>query len=202
MATLLDLIQEWASLSEARTLARGVLSDSDNARWHELKSFYELLMAQQGFCAHPAGRYSAHEIRRTVGARARLRVHAEIDTIAVNSSDTHVVRISNVSCGGVLLLSGAQWGSDPALLLHIDSFSRRGDVPPVVSQVVWSADAGSEHGDFRYRLGVQFLELGPKESTMLDDRVVDGLETKLLSLLRDALSRDFIEREGLVLLGG
>ena len=189
-------------MSEVRTLAGGALSDSDNARWHELKSFYELLMAQQGFCAHPAGRYSAHEIRRTVGTRARLRVHAEIDTIAVNSSDTHVVRISNVSCGGVLLLSGAQGGSDPALLLHIDSFSRRGDVPPVISQVVWSADSGSEHGDFRYRLGVQFLELGSKESTMLDDRVVESLETKLLSLPRDALSREFIEREGLVLLGG
>ncbi len=107
MTRLLDMIQEWASLDEAKTVNGGVLPGSDETRWHELRDFYQLLMDQRGLCSHPVCRYSAHEIRQTVAARLRLRVRAEIDTIAENRSDAHAVRIGNLSCGGVLLLSDA-----------------------------------------------------------------------------------------------
>lgn len=46
---------------------------------------------------------------------------------------------------------------------------------------------------------MEFQELGPKEKRSLDDYVVHSLESKLLSLSRDALEREFIEREGLTL---
>ena len=66
MKTLLHLIQEWADLSEAKTLAGGVLPPDDEARWNELREFYELLMTQDGLSANPVARHSAAEIRSAV----------------------------------------------------------------------------------------------------------------------------------------
>ena len=62
---------------------------------------------------------------------------------------------------------------------------------------MWSADSGAGNGTFRYRMGVQFAGLGTKEEETLDAYVVDSLETKLLSVSRDSLPSDFVQREGL-----
>ncbi len=199
MATLLDLIQEWASLNEAKTMAGGVLPESDEIRWREMRDFYELLMAQEGFCAVPAARHTAHEIRQTVASRERLRISAEVDTIAVKSSNAQAVRIGNLSCGGALLLSDVGWDLGSAILVHLSTFSRSGDLPPTNAQIAWNADSGVKNGAYRYRMGVQFLELGPKEKTILDEWVVESLESKLRSLSKDVLDREFIAREGLAI---
>ncbi len=66
MKTLLDLIQEFAVLNEAKTLAKGVLPPDSEERWQELKEFYDLLMAQEDYCERPASRYSAEEIRQSI----------------------------------------------------------------------------------------------------------------------------------------
>ena len=199
MATLLDLIQELGSLNEAKTSAGGVLPESQESRWRELRDFYEFLMAQEGVSTHAAARYSASEIRKTVAARSRLRVQTEIETVAVKSSVVHVVRIGNLSRGGVLLRGDAGLGVGTAILLHLPSLFRNDDLQPSGGQVVWDADSGSTNDSFRYSMGVEFQELGPKEKRSLDDYVVHSLESKLLSLSRDAHEREFIEREGLTL---
>ena len=73
MKTLLDLIQEFAVLNEAKTLARGVLPPDSEERWRELKKFYDLLMVQEDYCERPACRCSIEEIRQGISARVRLR---------------------------------------------------------------------------------------------------------------------------------
>ena len=197
MKTLLDLIQEWAVLSEAKTLAGGVLPRDDEARWNELREFYELLMAQDGLSAHPVARYSAAEIRNAVSTRARLRVRTDLEIMVMKESEVHFARIGNLSCGGVLLLSDSGFDVGTRVLLHLANVSRGTEVIPTNGDIVWSADSGAGNGTFRYRMGVQFAGLSAKEEEMLDAYVVDCLETKLLSVSRDSLPADFVQREGL-----
>ena len=78
-----------------------------------------------------------------------------------------------------------------------DHVSRGAEVLPTRGDIVWSAESGKQNGTFRYRMGVQFAGLGEKEEQSLDAYVVDSLETKLLSLSRDTLSSEFVEREQL-----
>ena len=197
MATLLDLIQEWAALNEAKTDAGGVLPPQGEARWNELRTFYELLMAQDGLCAQPAARYSASEIRESVANRSRLRVRTDLEIVVMRDDEVHFARVGNLSCGGVLLLSdsGFEIGSD--VLLHLANVSRGAEVLPTHGDIVWSEESEKANRTFRCRMGVQFAGLGEKEEQSLDAYVVDSLETKLLSLPRDTLSSEFVEREQL-----
>jgi Tfp pilus assembly protein PilZ len=197
MTTLLDLIQEWASLNEAKTEAGGVLPPKDEERWNELREFYELLMEQDGLCAQPLARYSASQIRRAISNRSRLRVRTDLEIVVMKDSEVHFARVGNLSCGGVLLLSDSGFETGTQVLLHLANVSRGAEVLPTRGDIVWSADSGSTNGTFRYRMGVQFADLGEKEERSLDAYVVDSLETKLLSLSRDALPKELVEREGL-----
>ncbi|GMR22614.1 MAG: hypothetical protein BMS9Abin37_0976 [Acidobacteriota bacterium] len=199
MKTLLDLIQEWAALNEAKTLAGGVLPPDDEARWNELREFYELLMAQGGLSAHPVARYSAAEIRNAVTKRSRLRVHTDLEIVVEKESEVHFARVGNLSCGGALLLSDSGFGLGTGVALHLANVSRGAEVIPTNGAIVWSVDSGSGSGTFRYRMGVQFAGLGAKEEERLDAYVVDSLETKLLSVARDSLPADFVAREHLAL---
>lgn len=197
MTTLLDLIQEWAVVNEAKTEAGGVLPASEEERWIELRDFYDLLMAQDGLCPQPVARYTASEIRRKVSKRSRLRVRTDLEIVVMKSSEVHLARVGNLSCGGVLLLTDTGFEVGSEVLLQLANVSRGAEVLPTRGKVVWSADSGSGNGTFRYRMGVQFADLGEREERSLDAYVVDSLETKLLSLSREALPNELVTREDL-----
>ena len=198
MTTLLDLIQEWASLNATKILAGGMLPEPGEARWSELKEFYEFLMGQDGLCPQPAARYSVDEIRQTVSSRSRLRVRTDLEILVMKNAEAHTARVGNLSCGGVLLLSDSGYGVGTAALLNLPTVSRGMGIMPTEGAIVWNVDSGSSDGTFRYRVGVQFAGLGQKEEKILDDYIVDSLEMKLRSLSRDALTSSiFIERENL-----
>jgi hypothetical protein len=197
--TLLDLIQEYATLSEAKTLAGGVLPPESENRWSELNKFYDLLMLQDGYCAQPASRFTADNIRQTVSTRSRLRVHTDMEIVVIRESDYHRARVGNLSCGGVLLLCDSLLDIASRVTLNLANITRGEGVVPADGDVVWLADRGSTNGTFRYRMGLSFIDLGQSGQQRLDTLVVDSLENKLLSLSRDALDAEFVRREQLVL---
>ena len=93
--TLLDLIQEFAALNESKTLSNGLLSRKGEARWKELRDFYETLMVQDRLCPEPASRFSTAEIRETVVNRGRLRVRTDLETVVDLDADLHHARVGN-----------------------------------------------------------------------------------------------------------
>jgi len=197
--TLLDLIQEYATLNEAKTLARGVLPPAKEARWLELKRFYDMLMAQDGLAREPASRYTAVQIRELVSARARLRVQTDLEIVVAQESEYHRARVGNLSRGGVLLHCDHGFEVDTSLTLHMANVARDESVLPTEGRVAWRSEGSRTNDSFRYRLGVQFRGLGAEEERTLDSFVVDSLETKLLCLGRDSLDPDFLRRESLAL---
>ena len=199
MKTLLDLIQEFATLNEAKTLSRGVLPKAQETRWIELKRFYDMLMAQDGLAREPAGRFTADQIRERVAARGRLRVQTDLEIVVAQESEYHRARVGNLSRGGVLLHCDHGFEIDSSLTLHIANVSRDESVLPTGGRVAWRTEGGQTNESFRYRMGVEFQGLGPEEERTLDTFVVDSLETKLLCLGRSSLDADFMRRERLSL---
>jgi len=197
--TLLDLIQEYATLNEAKTLARGVLPKPQETRWLELKRFYDMLMAQDGLAREPASRYTAVQIRDLVSARARLRVQTDLEIVVAQESEYHRARVGNLSRGGVLLHCDHGFEVDTSLTLHMANVARDESVLPTEGRIAWRSEGSRTNESFRYRLGVQFRGLGPEEERTLDSFVVDSLETKLLCLGRESLDPDFLRKERLAL---
>jgi hypothetical protein len=199
MRTLLDVIQEWAALNDAKTVAGGTLPDADEERWEELKSFYELLMVQEGLCDKPASRFSADEIRQTVTTRARLRVNTDMEVVVDKNGTVDRAKVGNLSCGGVLLLCDTPFAEANGLTVYLANVTRGAGVLPTESEIVWLADQGTSDMTFRYKMGARFLDLGHTERRSLDNFVVDSLQNKLLSLSRDALDPEFLRREQILL---
>lgn len=199
MRTLLDLIQEYAVLSDAKTLAGGILPPEDEKRLAELKPFYDLLMAQQGLHPHPASRFTAADIRKVVTTRGRLRVNTDLEIVVVKNETVERARVDNLSCGGVLLFCDTLFGQGNGLTLHLANLARGAGTMATDSEVVWSADQGGSDITFRYKLGIRFLSLQESELESLDSFVVDSLENKLLSLGRDTLDPVFLSREQITL---
>jgi hypothetical protein len=195
MRTLLDLIQEFAILNDAKTLADGILPPDQEERWAELKVFYDLLMAQDGLCENPASRFSAEDIRRTVTCRRRLRVRTDMEIVVELNSDVHSVRVGNLSCGGVLLLGDASLEAGSPLTLYLVNLSRGESILPASGEVVWIADRGETTETYRYRMGIRFVSIDESALTSLDSFVVDSLENQLLSLDRGRLDPQFLDRE-------
>lgn len=199
MRTLLDLIQEYAALNEAKTLARGVLPKAQETRWLELKRFYDMLMAQDGLARDPASRFTAVQIRELVSARERLRVQTDLEIVVAQESEYHRARVGNLSRGGVLLHCDQGFDIDTSLTLHMANVARDESVLPTEGRVAWRSEGSLTKDSFRYRLGIQFKDLGPDEERTLDSFVVDSLETKLLCLGRESLDPEFMRREHLAL---
>ena len=199
MRTLLDVIQEWAALNDAKTVAGGTLPPPDEKRWEELKSFYDLLLAQEGLCDKPASRFSADDIRNTVTTRDRLRVNTDMEVVVNKNGTVERAQVGNLSCGGVLLFCNTPFEKGNGLTIHLANVTRGAGVLPAEGEIVWLADQGSSDMTFRYKLGARFLDLGYTERNSLDYFVVDSLENKLLSLSRDALDPEFLRREQIIL---
>jgi hypothetical protein len=197
--TLLDLIQEYAALNEAKTLARGALPPAQEGRWLELKRFYDMLMAQNGVAREPAGRFTAVQIRDRVAARARLRVQTDLEIVVAQESEYHRARVGNLSRGGVLLHCDHGFEVESGLTLHMANVARDESVLPTEGRVAWRSEGNRTSDSFRYRLGVEFRGLGPDEERTLDSFVVDSLETKLLCLGRESLDPEFMRKEQLAL---
>jgi hypothetical protein len=200
MRTLLDLIQEFAVLNEAKTLARGVLPPDDERRWQELKRFYDLLMSQRGYCDKPASRFTPAQIREKVSARFRLRVTTDMEIIVESYSFFMSAQVGNLSCGGALLLSDTSLEIGTRVTLHLTDITRIDGVLPTRGEVVWQADQGVALGRRRYRVGVRFTDLENEIRTRLDGFVVEALESQILSLPTHMLDSKFIHKEKLILL--
>jgi len=199
MRSLLDLIQEYAQLNEAKTVAGGALTPNLETRWVELKRFYDLLMAQDGLAREPASRHTASEIRQRIASRSRLRVHTDLEIVVVHRGDYHSARVGNLSCGGVLLFCDQLFEVDDELVLHMANVCRGESVLPTPGRVVWRRELGRASATFRYRIGARFLDLAAADERKLDSFVVDSLETKLLCLGKESLDPDFVRRERLSL---
>ena len=196
MKTLLDLIQEFAVLNDAKTLGGGILSPPEEQRWRELRDFYDILMVQEGSREQPVARFSADEIRQHVSSRIRLRVRTDMEVSVQHETGSLSCRVGNLSCGGALLLCNSSLDVGSRVTLRLNHIERREGVLWVQGDVVWQR-SGSPDSDPRYQMGIRFVGLEKNDWTKLDSFVVENIEHRILSLRENALQPEFVQREQL-----
>ena len=196
MKTLLDLIQEFAVLNDAKTLGGGSLPQAEEQRWRELRDFYDILMMQKGIRDQPVARFSADEIRQRISSRIRLRVRTDMEVLVQHETELLSCRIGNLSCGGALLVCDSFLDVGSRVTLRLNHIERREGVLWVQGDVVWK-HSGSPDSDPRYQMGIRFVSLEKNDWAKLDSFVVENIEHRILSLRADALNPDFVQREKL-----
>lgn len=198
MKTVLDLIQEFAVLDEAKTLSGGILPGDSEKRWSELKVFYRLLMGQEGLSSESTRRYTPRDIRRTVTARKRLRVNIDMETVIIHEGQHYRCRVANLSRGGLLIMCEKVFDVASRLTVHLPVTSQD-QLMALTAEVVWCSDQGKVMGKDRYRMGVRLLDVDVSKESSLDSLVVQSIERQLLSFAPSLLDTDFVLRERLQL---
>jgi uncharacterized protein (TIGR02266 family) len=199
MKTVLDLIGEFATLNDVKVRCGGALPPGSEQRWEELKSFYDLLMAQNGLSRRPVTkRFSTSDIRDQVRSRDRLRVPVELDMIMNKDDDYVTVQVINLSRGGVFLASEKLFPVGTHLTLYLaNSYGGSDAMFEAKGEVVWVSEFGIEETDLPKGMGVRFLGDQDEVRHQLDSFVLETLEIRLSGVDANSLTPDFVAREKL-----
>jgi uncharacterized protein (TIGR02266 family) len=199
MKTVLDLIGEFATLNDAKVRHGGTLPPEPEHRWEELKSFYDLLMAQNGLAKRPVTkRFSTSDIQKSVTSRERLRVPVELDMIINVNGDYQTVQVINVSRGGVFLASDKPCAVGTRMTLFIANAYGGGDgMFEAQGEVVWVSEFGIAESELPRGMGVHFVENREEVRRQLDAFVLETLEMRLSGVDANSLTPDFIDKEKL-----
>jgi uncharacterized protein (TIGR02266 family) len=201
MKTRLDLIGEFATLNDAKVRCGGTLPPDSERRWEELKSFYDLLLDQNGLARRPVTkRFSATDIRKHVKSRDRLRVPIELDMILKKDDDFVTVQVINISRGGVFLAADALYPVGTRLTLYVaNSYGGSEAMFEAEGEVVWVSEYGIEESELPRGMGVRFFGDQDEVRHQLDSFVLETLELRLSGIDANALAPDFVAREKLEL---
>jgi uncharacterized protein (TIGR02266 family) len=198
MKTILDLLREFSTLSEAR-FKKGKLSPQSEKRWSELKDFYSRLTAENGISRGTCTRrFAVSEIREHLQRRQHLRVPITMDIVFEHDGQFSSGRVTNLSCGGLFLAADTVLEEDAKLILYLANVGRGMDaVMTVEGEVAWSRNDGGDHRPTG--MGIRFVNLPEDVQRQLDSYVLETLEKHLCGLGPDVLDPEFLERENIEL---
>lgn len=197
MKTVLDLIGEFAALNDSKVRKGGTLPAEQEHRWEELKSFYDLLMSQNGFSKRPVTRsFSTANIQKRVTSRERLRVPVELDMIMRVGGVYQTVQVVNVSQSGVFLASDKPYPAGTRMTLYIANAYREGERTfEAEGEVVWTSGSGLADSELPRGMGVRFIGDQHEVRRQLDALLLETLEMRLSGVDANSLTLDFIDRE-------
>jgi Tfp pilus assembly protein PilZ len=164
-----------------------------------LKNFYDLLMAQEGYCERPASRHSVEEIRQSLASRERLRVRTEMWAIVQRETEYISGSVGNLSCGGVLMKCDTAFDVGTRLTLHLTNIERGEETVVIHGDVVWLTNGGAAENGPRYKMGLSFSTLDDDIRNKLDTFIVENIEKRLLSLPVNKIEPEFLRREQIAL---
>jgi hypothetical protein len=177
---VLDLLEEFGTLNDAKIESGGSLAPTEELRWRELKEFYDRLMtispAQKGLDRR---RFLAYDIRDQVKHRGRLRVRTDMDVFFKYQDAYLSSRVVNVSRGGVFMGSKILLTKGSRINLYWPNLgSDYEELFETEGEVAW-ATPGAPKSDLPRGMGVRFCEMKRAAQEQLDAFVVDSLEEQM-----------------------
>lgn len=197
MKTVLDLVGEFAALSDAKVQFGGRLPPEDEKRFRDLKEFYDLLMAHTGIASRPVSRrFSARDVLEKVRYRERLRVPLETEMIFKVEQELHAGFAVNVSRGGVFLSSELLLPPRSPLTVFLASpDSANQALLETEAKVAWVAERGVTEAMLPRGMGVYFTEKRGLIERYLDAMVIDALVHHLSGVDANALAPELVVSE-------
>ncbi|MGH9460154.1 MAG: PilZ domain-containing protein [Vicinamibacteria bacterium] len=184
MSTVLDLIGEFGTLNDTKLRVGGTLPPEDEARWTELKRFYELLMSREGLpAAGEMPRFTAEDIRACLSDRERIRVPVEAPIVFEHEGRHYTARVVNLSKSGVFIASEALLPTGSILTLYLASIgSRDQELLEAKGVVAWSSKQGVPEADLPRGMGVRFVDFPREAQEKVDAYVVETIARRLSGL--------------------
>jgi hypothetical protein len=197
MKTILDLIAEFAVLNDAKVRSSGALPPVEEARFRELKGFYDLIMANTGVAPrNVTRRFSAEDVLEKVTARERLRVPIESEMIFEVGGELNAGLVVNLSRGGIFLSARALLPVESRMTMYLatpDAVNHALIETP--AQVVWATERGISESLLPSGMGLSFVDKKGLVERYLDAMVIDALVRHLSGVDANALAPDFVEKE-------
>jgi len=182
MKSVLDLIREFGTLSDAKVSAGGRLPPPEEKRWEELKAFYDLLMSQNSLpLGREVARFSASDIRQRVTSRERLRVPAERYAVLQHEGECHTVLLVNVSRGGVFVASDLLFEIGSRVTLYFTNIGNE-KLVELQGEIVWRTEQGIAAAHLPRGMGVRFVNFSPDDQKELDALVIETIQKRLSGL--------------------
>ena len=103
---VLDLLEEFCKLNDARMESRGRLPRRSELRWRELKVLYDKLMSRSSETKdHKAPNFVVDDVRKRLSHRGRLRVPTSMEVFFRYRGTYFSSRLVNLSRGGLFMSS-------------------------------------------------------------------------------------------------
>lgn len=199
MKTVLDLIREFSSLNDEKAANGGTLPPAFEERWGELKSFYNLVLAENGYVIRPVTRRNGRPGSQRLLSRGDLRVPAEMELFFQFKGEYYTGTLLNVSRGGAFLAAKELFPLGSRLVLHLSNIS--GGMEPLLEatgEAVWVTATGIPELDLPRGMGLQFLDY-EKVEQKLATFVLETLEKRFSRVDPSAVDPEFARREELAL---
>jgi hypothetical protein len=177
---ILDLLEEFCRLDDAKTKSRGLLPAPSESRWRDLKALYDRLMSRQVQKESSATpQFAPDDIRQRVKHRKRLRIRMGIEAFFRYEDDFLPSRLVNLSRGGLFLGSSVLLDKGSLITLYLPNLvSDYGELFETQGEVVWATRGIPESGLPR-GMGVRFREISGIAAEQLDSYIIQSLQKQL-----------------------
>ena len=197
MKTVLDLIREFSSLTDEKAANGGKLLPAFEARWNELRAFYELVLAENGYVIRPVTRRGEAPPEGRFLSRSFLRVPAEMELFFQFKGEYYTGQLLNLGRGGAFLASETLFPLGSRLVMHLSNIAGgREALLEATGEVMWSAETRVAESDLPRGMGIQFIE-PHKVERKLETFVLETLERRFSRVDPNAVDPEFVRREQL-----
>jgi hypothetical protein len=177
---ILDLLEEFSRLNDAKTQSKGRLPRISETRWRDLKALYDRLMSRQVQKeSENDPQIASADIRERIRHRERLRVRADMETFFRYRDDFLPSRLVNLSRGGLFLSSKVLLDEGSQITLYLPNLgSDYGELFETHGEVVWTT-RGIPAAGLPRGMGIRFLSVNGIASEQLDSYIIEALRKRL-----------------------
>ena len=179
MKNILDLLEEFGKLNDAKVDANGYLPPKSELRWRELRTLYDGIMSPVGSGNLPLPSFHIDQVRRRLKHRGRLRVRADMEAFFRYKDMYLSSRLVNMSRGGLFLGSNVLLDRGIRITVYLPNLAESyGDLFETKTEVAWTNREQSQVGLPR-GMGVSFRDIGGKAATQLDSYIVETISERI-----------------------
>lgn len=181
--TVLDLLQKYGDLNDAKIRGGGKLLPEDEERWEELKVVYDLLMFHSVLASENASaQFAPAEIRETLADETRIRVPVEAYAMVEHEGGAFDANVVNLSRGGVFLASDTLREAGSRLTIYLVGLCEGddpGDVLELTGEVVWCNEEGIPEARIQRGMGIRLVDLSEETGARLESLVFKTIAKRL-----------------------
>jgi hypothetical protein len=177
---VLDLLEEFCRLNEAKTQSKGRLPPLSESRWRDLKALYDRLMSRRELDDHAvSNQFDSDDIRERIKSRRRLRIPADMEAFFRYKDTFLASRLVNLSRGGLFLSSRILLSRGSRITLYLPNLSSDfGELFETQGEVVWATEGLPQSGLPR-GMGIRFHAIKGMGAEQLDAYIVESLQKRI-----------------------